>query len=188
MASHCARRTSTFRSCAFREHRRPTKPSRLSPPSLPPQGNGRGCPILRASNDIMLPSSSLVFPSGKGTHVGLRAAVERGPSEGARYGSKEDHRIYPPLILPPGSHASHRRVACLASHCAHRTSTFPSCGFCEQEGHLATPHSSLFVIPHFALTGGLPVWPPTARVQRAPSERARCASTGGQQATLPFFL
>ena len=25
------------------------------------------------------------------------------------------------------------------SNCAHRTSTFLSCAFCEQEGHLATP-------------------------------------------------
>src|SRR5437899_3259725 len=31
--------------------------------------------------------SSLVFPSWKGTHVGLSTAVERGPSEGARSGS-----------------------------------------------------------------------------------------------------
>jgi len=29
------------------------------------------------------------------------------------------------------------------------------------------------------LTGGWPVWPPTERVQRGPSEAARCASKGG---------
>ena len=37
------------------------------------------------------------------------------------------------------------------------------------------------------LTGGWPVWPPIARVQRGPSKAARCASTGGQQATLPIL-
>ena len=35
------------------------------------------------------------------------------------------------------------------------------------------------------LTGGWPVWAPTARVQRGPSQAARCASKGVQQATLP---
>jgi hypothetical protein len=29
-----------------------------------------------------------------------------------------------------------------ALYCAHRTSTFLSCAFCEQEGHLAAPFSS----------------------------------------------
>ena len=32
-------------------------------------------------------------------------------------------------------------VAEAALHCAHRTSTFLSCAFCEQEGHLAAPLS-----------------------------------------------
>ena len=35
----------------------------------------------------MIPPSLLVSSLWKGTHVGLRAAVERGPSEGARSGS-----------------------------------------------------------------------------------------------------
>jgi hypothetical protein len=35
----------------------------------------------------MLPPGLLGSLSWKGTHVGLRAAVERGPSEGARSGS-----------------------------------------------------------------------------------------------------
>ncbi len=54
-------------------------------------GSGQGCPLLRASSDHRLfidPSKLAYFPSsGKGTHVGLRAAVERGPSQGARSGS-----------------------------------------------------------------------------------------------------
>jgi len=32
-----------------------------------------------------------------------------------------------------------RGVAKAALYCAHRTSTFLSCAFCEQEGHLAAP-------------------------------------------------
>ena len=37
-------------------------------------------------------------------------------------------------------HPSHfRGVAKAALYCAHRTSTFLSCAFCEQEGHLAAP-------------------------------------------------
>jgi hypothetical protein len=34
-------------------------------------------------------------------------------------------------------------VAKAALYCAHRTSTFLSCAFCEQEGHLATPFPTL---------------------------------------------
>ena len=34
-------------------------------------------------------------------------------------------------------------VAKAALYCAHRTSTFLSCAFCEQEGHLAAPSSHL---------------------------------------------
>jgi hypothetical protein len=33
-------------------------------------------------------------------------------------------------------------VAKAALYCAHRTSTFLSCAFCEQEGHLAAPAPS----------------------------------------------
>ena len=55
----------------------------------------------------------LFFLSKKGTHVGLRAAVERGPSEGARSGSTG------PTWVPFPS--------------------FSPCAFCEQEGHLAAP-------------------------------------------------
>ena len=38
------------------------------------------------------------------------------------------------FLLPP-----FRGVVRLPFHCAHRTSTFLSCAFCEQEGHLAAP-------------------------------------------------
>src|SRR5512144_2587627 len=34
------------------------------------------------------------------------------------------------------------RVAEAALYCAHRTSTFLSCAFCEQKGHLAAPSPS----------------------------------------------
>ena len=43
--------------------------------------------------------------------------------------------------LPP-----FRGVAEAALYCAHRTSTFLSCAFCEQEGHLAAPSSPLFFV------------------------------------------
>ena len=53
--------------------------------------SGRGCPLLRTSNDqrfLIDPSKLACFPFfWKGTHVGLSAAVERGPSQGARSGS-----------------------------------------------------------------------------------------------------
>ena len=66
MVSHCACPTRVFPDRALHEHRRPS--------SLPSHS----------------PSKLACFPfSGKGTHVGLRAAVERGPSQGARSGSKE---------------------------------------------------------------------------------------------------
>jgi len=38
---------------------------------------------------------------------------------------------------------SAKGVAKAALDCAHRTSTFLSCAFCEQEGHLATPSPHL---------------------------------------------
>ena len=38
-----------------------------------------------------------------------------------------------------------------------------------------------------SLFGGWPVRSPTARVQRGPSQAARCASTGDQQASLPLL-
>ena len=78
-------------------------------------------------------------------------------------------------------------MAKVALDCARRTSTVSSCAFCEQEGHLAAPSPS-FQTRSFLLTGGWPAWSPTARVQRGPSEAARCASTGDQQATLPSPL
>ena len=63
---------------------------------------------------MVLPSL-LAFPLlAGGTHVGLRAAVERGPSQGARSGSTG------PAWVPPAY-------------------PFSSCAFCEQEGHLAAP-------------------------------------------------
>ena len=66
-------------------------------------------------------------------------------------------------------------------------SSFSSCGLREHRkpSNLPSHAPSTFTPP---LTGGWPAWAPTARVQRAPSERARCASTGGQQTTLPFFF
>ena len=50
-------------------------------------GVARIGPQLRISNDINIPSELAMSASRNGTHAGLIAAVERGPSEGARSGS-----------------------------------------------------------------------------------------------------
>jgi len=78
-----------------------------------------------------------------------------------------------------------RGVAKAALHCAHWTSTVPSCAFCEQEGHLAT-------LPHpFKLEYFLP-WEwhrsdPTAAVERAHSDRARSGSKGSARVSFHPF-
>ena len=87
----------------------------------------------------------------------------------------------------PTSYTFLRGVAEAALYSAHRTSTVSSCAFCEQEGHLATsfPEFSLFTL---FLGGGLRL-SSTARVQRGPSQAARCASTediGGRPLSPPF--
>jgi hypothetical protein len=68
VALYCAHRTSTFLLCAFCEQEGHLAVSSLSlPAALTYPFNG----------SIMLPPSLLYFLSWKGTHVGLRAAVER---------------------------------------------------------------------------------------------------------------
>ena len=83
---------------------------------------------------LILPSS-LLSPSGKGTHVGLRAAVERGPSQGARSGSTGPTWVSFPSFL--------------------------SWGLCEQEGSLPAPspthcehYSESFLAAQHAIVGG----------------------------------
>jgi len=85
--------------------------------SISRSGSGQGCPLLRASDD---PHSShrsfqacLFFLSWKGTHVDRRAAVERGPSQGARSGSTGPTWV--------------------------SFQSFLSWGLCEQKGHLTAP-------------------------------------------------
>jgi len=57
-------------------------------------------------------------------------------------------------------------VAEAALYCAHRTSTFLSCAFCEQEGHLATPSH------------------PSASEHRG---KGAAGGAGAKGRTLPFF-
>ena len=91
------------------------------------------------------PSKLARFSSWKGTHVGLSAPVGRGPSEGARSGSTGPTWVsfFSPRHSPNGHLlillVSLRRSGQVALDCAHRTSTFLSCAFCEQKGHLAAP-------------------------------------------------
>ena len=108
----CARRTSTFISCAFREQ----------------EDDQATLPILRrprvarahSPNLSMALPSSLTFLSWKDTHVGLSAAVERGPSEGARSGSREPTWV---SFLP----ASAELIPCIAlfDRPEHRFFEFP---------------------------------------------------------------
>ena len=53
--------------------------------------------LLILLNDLSKLAADLPW---KGIHVGLRAAVERGPSEGARSGSTGDHLARPLVLLP----------------------------------------------------------------------------------------
>src|SRR5262245_913402 len=69
------------------------------------------------------------------------------------------------LPSSPLLQTSTKGVAKAVLHCAHRTIKL-------------FPPSSL--VPCLS---GWPVWSPTARVQRGPSEAARCASKGDQRAT-----
>ena len=79
------------------------------------------------------------------------------------------------------------RVAWSILDCACRTSTFPSCAFREQERHQAT--HPFFSFPPTSLSRGVARLSFTARVQRGPSEAARCVSKkDGLAAPLPFFL
>ena len=85
VALYCAHRTSTVLSCAFCEQEGHLAAPPLSLPAAlaHPFKGGLVDFRMRASNEyvsIMLPPSLLVARSWKGTHVGLRAAVERGPS------------------------------------------------------------------------------------------------------------
>ena len=59
-------------------------------------------------------------------------------------------------------------------------------GSASTEDYWSRPSSSIFMRSSvlLRLSRGWSVWSPTARVQRGPSEDARCASTGAQQATL----
>jgi hypothetical protein len=66
-----------------------------------------------------------------GIHVGLCAAVERGPSQGARSGSTG------PAWVPPAYPSEAARCASTEDH---QPPSPPP--LCEQEGHLAAPYSS----------------------------------------------
>jgi hypothetical protein len=85
----------------------------------------------------------------------LKKAVQQGRSE------------YFPILLP---HL--RGVAEAALYCAHRTSTFLSCAFCEQEGHLAG--------------SPLPFSAPCRNIHPFARSLRRCYSRGGHAMTAAF--
>jgi hypothetical protein len=98
----------------------------------------------------------------------------------ARRAAVEDMNIplrCPDVTVEPGRPSPmslFRGTAEATLYCAHRTAVIHSIDSSK--------------LAYLLFTGGWPVWPPTARVQRAPSKRARCASTGGQQATHSILL
>jgi len=90
-------------------------------------GSGLDRPPLRPSNELTDDPSKLArFSQGwRLSDLLSTARVQRG-----------SFRFFILLL---------RGVAKAALHCAHRTSTFLSCAFCEHEGHLAAPLRLLFV-------------------------------------------
>jgi hypothetical protein len=72
-----------------------------------------------------------------------------------------------------------RGVAEAALYCAHRTSTFLSCAFCEQEGHLAAPFPSS-KLARFSLLAGDPIGLPlrASKDINDPSKLARFSLKG----------
>jgi hypothetical protein len=116
--------------CAQPSH--PPNPERAETRSYPRRAHS---PI----NTMTLPSS-LASLSWKDTHVGLRAAVERGPSEGARSGSTGPTWV--PFRLPNRARSASRRTTRLpfSSHALreHRRSSTSIPSF-DQRVALARP-------------------------------------------------
>ena len=90
-------------------------------------------------------------------------------------------------MLPPSSLVFfHRRVACLASHCACPTRVFSDRAL--HEHRRPTDPLPLFSFPPPLPPRGVARLSFTARVQRGPSEAARCASKkDGLMTPLPFL-
>ena len=142
-------------------------------------------PQLRASNDhYYAPSKLACFSLQKVACLISHCAQLSHPP--TRWHAETCH--YPMRGPSDFLHFALRGVAEAALYCAHRTSTVSSCAFCEQEGHLAAPFPSQAA--RCASTGDQQttlsffpnLHPPskgrargssTARVERAPSERAR---------------
>jgi hypothetical protein len=99
-------------------------------------------PLARASNEhvsTMFPPSLLVSLSWKGTHVGLRAAVERGGTS-----------LFTCI----------QRGGWSGFHCAHRATTAPPWGLCEhrdQASRLAIPFLGRAFREHRTNVGALPL-------------------------------
>ena len=90
--------------------------------------SGQGCPLLRASNEHSFTVRVLRArrAPGRSLRILRRPRVARA------------QKIISPRPLPCSTHLL-KGVAEAALHCAHRTSTFLSCAFCEQEGWLPAP-------------------------------------------------
>ena len=93
-ALYCARRTSTFLSCAFRE-----------------QEGHLAIPVFASK----LPSPTIITQTKQGYEMPSTAAVERGPSEGARSGSKESFS-YPCARIRRHEHEDFETLVCVILH------------------------------------------------------------------------
>jgi hypothetical protein len=72
--------------------------------------------------------------------LSFTACIEGVHSDRAASASKKDGLAAPRCAYPLELSSSFfKGVAKVALNCAHRTSTFLSCAFCEQRGHLAAP-------------------------------------------------
>ena len=115
---HCTHRTSDFLTlCPHPARRLVWSPLRASSDHSFIVG------ALRAQRPCQLPRpspSKLASPLWKGTHVGLSAPVERGPSQGARSGSTGPTWV--------------------------SFQSFSPCAFCEQEGRPGGPYLTLLAL------------------------------------------
>ena len=161
----------------------------FSLPSIPFPSFGTGNPIssaftgerpdylsLRASNDhrfiVGVPRAQGIYWSRPSPHHAPGALGHTGfaiclsSSWGVAWLNPQLRASNEGLPILP---TSLKGVAKAALYCAHGTSIFLSCAFCEQEGHLAafSPYFSRICFS-FSIEGGL-VESPTARVQRGSS-------------------
>ena len=182
----CARRATTASSWGLREHG-----NRHHSPPLSP--HFYSLPSTRGFGTAFAGDGGVVLNCATFSRTRPRRAKTRPcPSEGRmRSRVARAKRTVPPSIFPPSlpnDRESFCKGAVAGFYCAHRTSTVSSCAFCEQGSRhdippllLPPPPKDLEQPPM-----GMVRLSSTARVQRGPSQAARCASKEDGP-TIPFF-